>query len=90
MKNKESGEAPLVDTGLAPEIYVSGLGTAELVDREVARLTLYANQVEAGRHVRLVRVALIIPATAIGPALDLCVQQLGAGALLPQFRRLVM
>lgn len=75
----ELAVGPLVDTGLAPEIYVSGLGAAKMVDRDVARLTFFTNQAEG--PARLVRATLIIPLAAIGPGFDLLVQQLGANVL---------
>lgn len=76
-------ELPLVDTGLAATVYVTGLGAVEWIDGHDARFMFYVNRGEGADAFRDVVLTLIAPAAAVGPAVDLCIQRLGSGVLVP-------
>jgi hypothetical protein len=76
-------EVPLVDTGRATEICVSGLGRVYPIDGGWAEFGFYREVREGGERIRLINVKLIGPIAAVAPAFDLCVMELGSGILVP-------
>lgn len=81
-------DLPLVDYGRAEDVYVSGLGAVEQLDETNARLSWFVRRSQGSERVRLVRVPLIIPVRALGPAFDLCAGVFGNGVFTPIARHL--
>jgi hypothetical protein len=66
----------LIDTGQAQEIFCSGLGRVEHLG-SVVRFTLYSESIAYGEPEGVVNIKIILPAEAVGPAIELTLATLG-------------
>lgn len=84
MKNEDV--APLVDPGTAKEYLVSGLGSVTRIDDGWAEFGFFRLVGTGAERVRLIKVRLIAPISALMPAADLCVMSLGSELVGPFMR----
>lgn len=77
-------DAPLIDTGRAEEFVVTGLAYVTRIDAGWAEFGFFRSTREG---VRMIKVKLIAPVASVGPAFDLCVENLGSSALVPMMGR---
>lgn len=75
-------DAPLVDTGLVKEYFVQGLASVNKIDAGWAEFGFFRIDGAGQDRVRLLRVKLIMPSAAVGPAFDLCAAILGGETVM--------
>lgn len=76
-----NAEYPLIDTGMAPKYFVSGLGRITSMG-PVALFSFYVLRPRGDDQERMVEVELIAPVESVGPAFDMAVATLGAKAMV--------
>lgn len=73
----------VLDAGTAPEFFCSGLGRVECLGAN-ARFSLFVQQISpSGSPENLVNVRIVMPLDAVGPAVELTLQTLSSGLIVP-------